>query len=1037
MSGSGGAESRISVPLLGQDPEDEIDGLALAAEAPKRVGATANMLATSTLSVHGMTCGACVSSIENGLSSQDGIASVKVALLAEKAVIEYDPLAWTPEKLAEEIEDMGFEAAPMRVAKSDTVQLHIYGMTCGSCVAAIESALRASPGILSAVVSLATERASVTYDPSILAGVRDIVELVEDTGFDATLAADENSAMQLKSLARTKEIAEWRTAFIRAFSFGLPVFLLSMVCPMVSFLRPLVNFRLLRGIYLGDLACFFLTLPVQFGVGLPFYRSAWRALKHKSATMDVLVVLGTSAAFTYSVASMLLAPLASDPAYHPKVFYDTCTMLLTFISLGRYLENIAKGQTSTALSRLMSLAPSQAIIYTDAPACTKEKKVATELIQVGDVVKIVPGDKVPADGFVVRGESSVDESMVTGEVVPVAKTVDSPVIGGTVNGRGTFDMRVTRAGKDTALAQIVNLVQDAQTSKAPIQAFADTVAGYFVPVVVSLGLSTFITWMIISHSSHSLPHVFHEEGATKFMVCLRLCISVIVVACPCALGLSTPTAVMVGTGVGAQHGILIKGAGPLEASHKIDRIVFDKTGTITLGKLDVVGVKWVDHAESRRQSLEVDAAALGSPTGWQDDTILLFAVAETKSEHPLAKAVARWGLRSLGLADVPSSCQVQSFESVTGQGVRCDVTGHFPSLSPSAGTGTSTHRIEIGSEAYLSSGCGASLPPGLVAFRQREESLGRTCIVVAVDGTLACVVSLADQIKAEARQAVDALRAMGIEVLLATGDQERTARAIADEVGIAHADVQAGMSPNGKKALIQKLQQQGHRVAMVGDGVNDSPALATADVGIAMCTGTDIAIEAADVVLMKADLLDVVAALDLSRRIFRQIRLNFVWATIYNLVGVPLAMGIFLPWGIHLHPMMAGAAMAFSSVSVVASSLTLRFWRRPRLARRADDPDRDAGEGTLAELGGAVAQMTKAGWHVFAARSPRGSRSRFGPGRLRDWMRTRSERSEYGLLAGTAALESLTDEDGHDLEEGIPLVGAASPLVRNPGLMGA
>ncbi|GAA5989215.1 hypothetical protein JCM10908_001211 [Rhodotorula pacifica] len=1038
MAGSGAAGPCISAPLLAQDdPDDDINVFSYASDAKQEVVDAANTRATSTLSVQGMTCGACVASIENGLSSQKGIASVKVALLAEKAVIDYDPQVWTPEKLAEEIEDMGFEAAPIQAAKSDTVQLHVYGMTCGSCVASIESALRANPGIISAVVSLATERASVTYDPTILAGVRDVVELIEDTGFDATLAADENSAMQLRSLARTKEITEWRSAFLRAVAFGVPVFLLSMVFPMLPFLRPLVNFRLLRGIYLGDLACFFLTLPVQFGIGLPFYRSAWRALKHKSATMDVLVVLGTSAAFTYSVASMLLAPFASDPAYHPKVFYDTCTMLLTFISLGRYLENIAKGQTSTALSRLMSLAPSQAIIYTDAPACTKEKKVATELIQVGDVVKIVPGDKVPADGVVIRGESAVDESMVTGEVVPVAKSLESTVIGGTVNGRGTFDMRVTRAGKDTALAQIVNLVEDAQTSKAPIQAFADTVAGYFVPVVISLGLSTFVTWMIISHSSSSLPHVFHEEGATKFMVCLRLCISVIVVACPCALGLSTPTAVMVGTGIGAQHGILIKGAGPLEASHKIDRIVLDKTGTITLGKLDVVGVKWVDHTESRRTSFETDATTLGSPTGWQDDTILLFAVAETKSEHPLAKAVARWGLRSLGLTDIPSSCQVQSFESVTGQGVRCDVTGHFPALSPNAGTGTSTHRIEIGSEAYLSSTCGVALPPGLDSFRQREEALGRTCIVVAVDGSLACVVSLADQVKGEARQAVDALRAMGIEVLLATGDQERTARAIADEVGIAHTDIQAGMSPNGKKALVQKLQQQGHRVAMVGDGINDSPALAAADVGIALCTGTDIAIEAADVVLMKADLLDVVAALDLSRRIFRQIRLNFLWATVYNLVGVPLAMGVFLPWGIHLHPMMAGAAMAFSSVSVVASSLTLRFWRRPRLARRADDPDRDAGEGTVAELGGAVAQMAKAGWTLFADRSPRGSRSRFGPGRLRDWMRSRSARSEYGLLAGGAGSASLTDEDGHELEEGIPLVGAASPMIRNPGLMGA
>lgn len=688
-------------------------------------------------------------------------------------------------------------------------------LSCGACVASIESALRATPGITSAVVSLATERASITYDPTIIAGVRDVVEIVEDTGFDATLATEENSAMQLKSLARTKEITEWRSAFLRALSFGVPVFLLSMVFPMLPLVRPIVNFRLIRGIYLGDLVCLFLTIPVQFGIGRPFYRSAWRSVKHKSATMDVLVVLGTSAAFAYSVVTMLLAPFATDPDYHPKVFYDTCTMLLTFISLGRYLENLAKGQTSTALSRLMSLAPSQAIIYTDAPACTKEKRVATELIQVGDVVKIVPGDKVPADGIVVRGESSVDESMVTGEVVPVAKALESTVIGGTVNGQGTFDMRVTRAGKDTALSQIVNLVEEAQTSKAPVQAFADTVAGYFVPVVLSLGLSTFIAWMVISHTSISLPLVFHEEGATKIMVCLRLCISVIVVACPCALGLSTPTAVMVGTGVGAQNGILIKGAGPLEKSHTIDRIVLDKTGTVTLGKLDVVGVKWVERDETRQSRLQTDAARLGSPTGWQDDTVLLFAAAETRSEHPLAKAVARWGLQSLGLAEVPASCRVQTFESTTGQGVRCEVEGHFPALSPDAGTGSSKHLIEIGNPAYLATTCGVELSASLEAFRSREESLGRTCIVVAVDGALTCVVSLADQIKAEARQAIDALRTMGIEVLLATGDQARTAVAIAEEVGIAPCDVQAGMSPNGKKALVQRLQQQGHRVAMV------------------------------------------------------------------------------------------------------------------------------------------------------------------------------------------------------------------------------
>ena len=683
------------------------------------------------------------------------------------------------------------------------------GDSCGSCVSSIESALRTTPGVLSVIVSLTTERATISYDPAIIGGPRDVVDLIEEVGFDATLASDENNAMQLQSLARTKEIQEWRNTFLRAFSFGLPVFFLSMIFPMIPFLRPIVNFAFLPNVYLGDFICCLLTIPVQFGIGARFYRSAYRALKHKSATMDVLVVLGTSAAFTYSIFAMVSAPFLGDPTYHPKVFFETSTMLITFVTFGRFLENLAKGQTSTALSRLMSLAPSQAIIYTD-PDCTKEKKVPTELIQVGDIVKIVPGDKIPADGVVVTGESAVDESMVTGEVVPVTKSVNSNVIGGTVNGKGTFNMKVTRAGKDTALAQIVNLVEEAQTSKAPIQAFADTVAGYFVPTVISLGLLTFVSWMVIAHATSHLPHVFNEAGATKFMVCLRMCISVIVVACPCALGLSTPTAVMVGTGVGAENGILIKGAGPLEASYRIDRIVLDKTGTLTVGKLDVVGVKWVD--QDPRDSLE--STRLGSGNGWQDEAILLFAAAETKSEHPLAKAIAQWGIQSLGLSSIPSSIEVTSFESVTGQGVRCSISGHFPSLSPSAGTGRSTHSISIGNSHFLTQS-DIALPLSHESFRLREESIGRTCVLVAVDGQLACAVSLADTIKSEARQAIDALRWMGIEVLLATGDQETTARAIASEVGIAGEDVHASMSPNGKKALVEKLQKQGHRVAMV------------------------------------------------------------------------------------------------------------------------------------------------------------------------------------------------------------------------------
>lgn len=704
-------------------------------------------------------------------------------------------------------------------------------------MASIEQSLSREPGILSVSVALSTERATIAYDPLIISGPRDIVDLISDIGFDATLSSDENNLTQLNSLARTKEIQDWRHSFYKSLWLAVPVFFLSMVFPMVPILSSIVDFRIHQGIYLGDLVCLILTIPVQFGIGLRFYKSAYRAITHKSATMDVLVVLGTSAAFLYSISAMLFAPFANDPLYHPKVFFETSTMLITFITFGRYLENLAKGQTSAALSKLMGLAPSQATIYTDAPTCTKEKKVPTELIQVGDIVKIVPGDKIPADGTVLKGESTVDESMVTGEAVPVEKRIGEGVIGGTVNGSGTFDMKVTRAGKDTALSQIVHLVEEAQTSKAPIQAFADTVAGYFVPAVISLGVITFVGWMIVSHSLTHLPHIFDEKGATKFMVCLKLCISVIVVACPCALGLSTPTAVMVGTGVGAQNGILIKGAGPLEASHRVDRIVLDKTGTITMGKMDVVGVLWSGRdGEGDGHDFKMDGKDALEAKGWQKDLILLLSAAETKSEHPLAKAVAKWGLSSLGLDVVPSTVEVSAFESVAGQGIQSNVSGVFPSLtstssslfedqsqSQSVPTPISHHTVQVGNALFLSNSH-LSLSSSHTAYMDSQQALGRTCILIAVDSILVCIISLADVVKPEARQAIEALRWMGIHVYMVTGDQSATAVAIAREVGIPEEDVWAGVSPNGKKGIVERMQKEdgGHRVAMVRSCMSES-----------------------------------------------------------------------------------------------------------------------------------------------------------------------------------------------------------------------
>ncbi|KAF7308567.1 Copper P-type ATPase [Mycena chlorophos] len=863
------------------------------------------------LRIEGMTCGACVESIEGMLREQAGIHSIKVALLAERGVVEYDPNTWTVEKIIGEISDIGFDATLIPVARSDTVSLRIFGMTCGSCTSTVESGLSGVPGINSVAVSLATETATIQFDRGLI-GVREMVERIEEMGFDAMLA-DHGDATQVASLMRTKEVLLWRSRFLWSLSFALPVLFLGMIFPHVPGVRDIVDAHLFNGIYLGDILIALLTTPAQFWCGANFYKSAWKSLKHKSATMDVLVMLGTSSAYFYSLISLIFAVFNTTPDFRPALFFDTSTMLLMFISLGRFLENKAKGKTSAALTDLMALAPSMAIIYTDAPACTQEKKIPTELVEVGDTLKLVPGDKVPADGTVIKGSSSVDESAITGEPVPVLKQQGDTVIGGTVNGLGTFDMVVTRAGKDTALAQIVKLVEDAQTQKAPIQAFADKVAGYFVPGVISLAGITLITWLLVSFllPDESLPAMFHSHGTSKLAVCVQMCISVVVVACPCALGLSTPTAIMVGTGMGAQNGILIKGGRALEASKGIRRVVMDKTGTVTVGKMSVVGVQWVPSAQSSVSPANGNAS-LDGPCA--DDTtsrqaiLAMVTAAEAKSEHPLATAVATYGKDVL--RDLPAlpDTTVETFESVTGAGVRAVLTH--------AG---SKFTLLIGTARFITQSDDGYVPSTLSTYEQQETTLGRTIIYVSL-------------LKLSSSNPLPDPRCfpMGIEVNMMTGDGKTTALAIAKQVGIPTECVWAGMSPKGKATLVTELMEKhGEGVAMVGDGINDSPALVAATVGIALASGTSVAIEAADIVLMRGDLLDVVAALHLSRSIFGVIKRNLVWACIYNVLGIPLAMGFFLPFGFYMHPMLAGAAMAFSSVSVVTSSLTLKWWRRP------------------------------------------------------------------------------------------------------------
>lgn len=912
-------------------------------------------IATTTVAIEGMTCGACTSAIEGGFKDLDGLVQFNISLLAERAVIVHDPARLSADKIAEIIDDRGFDAKVLstqlgtlgQASNAASAQFKLFGVKDAAAATTLEAKLQSMPGVNSASVSLAKSRLTISHQPNI-AGLRALVELIEAQGYNALVADNDDNNAQLESLAKTKEITEWWRAFKTSVCFAVPVFLISMIFPM--FLPALDFGKLLcfiPGLYLGDVLCLVLTIPVQFGIGKRFYISAYKSMKHGSPTMDVLVVLGTSAAFFFSVAAMIVSILM-PPHTRPKTIFDTSSMLITFITLGRFLENNAKGQTSKALSKLMSLAPSMATIYADPIAAEKaaeswefstksgdepksdsaqegnaaeEKVIPTELIQVGDIVILRPGDKIPADGTVTRGETYVNESMVTGEPMPVQKGKGSLLIGGTVNGAGRIDFRVTRAGRDTQLSQIVKLVQDAQTTRAPIQRLADTIAGYFVPTILLLGFLTFATWMVLSHVLSHPPKIFiEEESGGKFMVCVELCISVIVFACPCALGLATPTAVMVGTGVGAKNGILVKGGAALETATKITQVVLDKTGTLTLGKMSVASTKLVPTWENNEWRRKLWWSILG--------------LAEMGSEHPIGKAILAAAKAELGLGiEGTIDGSIGKFEAVVGKGISALV-------EPATSAERVRYRILIGSVRFLKDN-NIAVPKAAIeaseeanvqaAGSRKSTSAGTTNIFIAIDGSFSGHLCLSDIVKESARACISALKRMGVKTAIVTGDQRSTAIAVARLVGIPTENVHAGVTPDQKQEIIRQLQSQGECVAMVGDGINDSPALATADVGIAMSSGTDVAMEAADVVLMRPDnLMDIPASIQLARSIFNRIKLNLTWACGYNVIGLPFAMGIFLPFGWHLHPMAAGAAMALSSVSVVASSLLLKFWKRPR-----------------------------------------------------------------------------------------------------------
>ncbi|GAM83096.1 hypothetical protein ANO11243_010820 [Dothideomycetidae sp. 11243] len=928
-----------------------IDSVPSAKSSRSEAAGSVSGLKTTTVSIEGMTCGACTSAVEGGFKEVAGVLRFNISLLAERAVIVHDANQLSSDQIVDIIEGRGFDAQILSSVEdgvesasgSTSAQMKVFGLPDEASAADLCRIIRSKDGVLNCAINYSTTRATIAYQPSKI-GLRSLVTLIEDTGYNALLCDSDDNNAQLESLAKTKEIQEWHRAFKLSLAFTIPVFLVSMVFPMFVPFLDFGSVSLIPGLYLGDVFSLILTIPVQFGIGRRFYISAWKSVSHGSPTMDVLVVLGTSAAFFFSVAAMIVS-IMMPPHSKPATTFDTSTMLITFISLGRFLENRAKGQTSRALSNLMNLAPSSALIYADPIAAAKtaedqqksagsektdvkdnsdfdtieEKSVPTELLEVGDVVILKPGDKIPADGTVLSGESYVNESMVTGEAMPVCKKRGMRLLAGTVNGAGRLDFTVTRAGRDTQLSQIVRLVQEAQTSRAPIQRIADLVAGYFVPIILTLGLVTFTGWMILSHVLRNPPQIFtDDESGGRVMVCAKLCIAVIVFACPCALGLATPTAVMVGTGVGAEQGILIKGGATLETATKITHVVLDKTGTLTTGVMSVDSVNIVGEWNSD----------LAKERAWWT----LIGLAESSSEHPIAKAVVNGAKAHLRIdPSAQINGRVVSFETEVGRGITTLIEAK---LSPTR----STFEVVAGNATYLQSR-GIEVPSeiltGVSSPGKKTRAAGTTIIYTAIAGQYAGSISLADRLKQSAAAAVSALHRMNISTSIVTGDALPAALHVAKLLNIPADQVYASVLPSGKQAIVESLQAQGHKVAMVGDGINDSPALATADIGISLASGTDVAVEAADIVLMKPNqLLDIPSSLLLSRTIFRRIKTNLLWACFYNFLGLPIAMGFLLPWGITLPPMAAGAAMACSSVTVVCSSLLLRWWQRPKWVRK-------------------------------------------------------------------------------------------------------
>ncbi|GHV92818.1 copper-translocating P-type ATPase [Spirochaetia bacterium] len=829
---------------------------------------------TETLTIGGMTCAACAGRIEKTVKKLEGVTTATVNLASEKLFVEYADTK-TLTSIREAVVKIGYEV--LDKPKGSTVTIPIGGMTCAACAQRVEKAIKKLEGIETASVNLATEKATVVYNPQALR-LSSIKEAIEKAGYKA-LDFSKEGAVDEDKLRKEREIKILWRKFITAATLAFPLLYIAMV-PMIKWfslpfpkaLAPM-NFPLLYG-----LAELVLVIPI-IAVGYRFYTVGFKNLWHRSPNMDSLIAIGTSAAVLYSLYNIWQIAQGNFRAVD-ALYFETAGVIIALILLGKSLEAVSKGRTSEAIKKLMGLAPKTAIIIENGI----EKEIPIDEVIPGDIIVVKPGAKIPVDGVVTEGHTAIDESMLTGESMPVDKKAGDKVFAATINSNGVIQFRAEKIGSDTALAQIIKLVEDAQGSKAPIAQLADIVSGYFVPIVCIIAILCGAAWFITA----SAGLVTLPVGKSVLEFSLTIFISILVIACPCALGLATPTAIMVGTGKGAENGILIKGGEALETAHKIQTIVFDKTGTITEGKPKVTDIVTVSGI-AENYLLQITASA------------------EKGSEHPLGQAIVL-GAQEKNL----EFFAVLNFEAITGRGIEAEINGV---------------KALIGNRKLMDER-GISLS-ALEADSDRLAGEGKTPMYAALDGKIAGIVAVADVVKPSSKAAIESLHKMGIEVAMITGDNKKTSAAIAKQVGIDR--VLSEVLPQDKSAEVKKLQDEGRKVAMVGDGINDAPALAQADIGIAIGSGTDVAMESADIVLMRSDLMDVPTAINLSKKTIRNIKQNLFWAFGYNVVGIPIAAGLlYLFGGPLLNPIFAAAAMSLSSVSVLTNALRLKRFKPAR-----------------------------------------------------------------------------------------------------------